>query len=715
MSAPIGLDLSLYLRRLVPAALAAASALAGCAGTSSTSSRPTPAVMDSSTAAPTTSNATNADPRLAWWSDARFGMFIHWGLYSVPAGQWGDKNTYGEWIRSEARIPVDEYDKFRSQFNPTKFDPDAWCRMAKAAGMKYIVITSKHHDGFALFDSAVTDHDVMNTPFHRDILKELADASRRNGIRICWYYSIMDWHHPDYLPRRDWEQDRPTAGAEYDRYVAYMKSQLKELLTNYGPIGLLWFDGQWEGTWTNERGRDLQNYVRSLQPDIIINSRVGRTGGQYGLDVSRDNQLGDYGTPEQFIPDVAPSFPWETCMTMNEHWGYNAADKGFKSSDELVRDLVDIASKGGNFLLNVGPTAQGEFPPESVDRLRAIGRWMLVNGPSIHGTTAGPLTPQNWGCCTAKATGDGNTTLYLHIFDWPADGKLRVANLLNKPFVATPLADKRPSGLAVERDGDALVISLPAKPVAPEPVSVIKLVIEGAPDVSTPPVIDAPAAIFIDATTATMHCSQRNVELRYTLDGSEPTVSSPIASGGIGISQSSTLKARSFRDGKPMSSVVERRFDKVAPRTAAPSAITTIGLRFEAVTGDFDHVPNFDSYPDRAHGVCQGLDLTKALQPHHFAMRYAGFINVPKDDVYTLTIGSDDGSELFLDGGLLIDHNSLHSYEEKSATVALAKGLHPITVTFFEKSGGYDLKLFWSTPGTARQPVPVSALVIPAN
>lgn len=698
------------LRRIVPLArvsvgvasigLAGLVSMSGCAGTS-----------HSAGSSGGASAAAGEPERLGWWSDARFGMFIHWGLYAIPAGVHGDKNTYGEWIRSEARIPVDEYDLYRKQFNPTKFDPDAWCRIAKAAGMKYIVITSKHHDGFALFDSAVTDHDVMDTPFKRDILKELADASRRQGIQICWYYSIMDWHHPDYLPRRDWEKDRPTAGADYEHYVAYMKSQLKELLTNYGPIGVLWFDGQWEGTWTNERGHDLQKYVRSLQPDIIINSRVGREGGAYGLETNRAERLGDYGTPEQFIPETAPAFPWETCMTMNGHWGYNAADKNFKSADDLVRKLVDIASKGGNFLLNVGPTAEGEIPAESVERLRSIGRWTFVNGASIYGTVGSPLSAQSWGRCTAKYTEDGNTTLFLHMFDWPADGKLRVTNLLNKPLLATPLADKKASGLAVDRDGDSLVITLPAKPAQMEPVTVVKLVIDGKPDVVSPPTIEADAGIFIDSMKARVTSGQKNVEIRYTLDGSEPTASSAMATGAITIDRTLALRARTFRDGKAMSSIVERTFEKVVPRKAAEGVAANEGLKYEFVKGDFDRVPKFESFADRARGDCRGLDLSKATEPNHFAMRFTGFLDVPRDGVYTLTLGSDDGSVMTLGDGVLIDHDGLHSYEEKSSTVALAKGTHPFSVSFFEKSGGYDLKLFWSTPGGKKEAVPSKAMV----
>lgn len=213
------------------------------------------------------------DARMAWWREARFGMFIHWGLYSIPAGEWNGETNHAEWIRTTAQIPIDEYDKFVQEFNPIKFDADEWVRMAKDAGMKYIVITSKHHDGFSLFNSRYTDFDIMSTPFKRDIMDELANACRKYGLKICWYHSIMDWHHPDYLPRRGWES-RSIEGADIDRYISHMKKQLKELIQNYGDIGVLWFDGEWEETWNHEYGQDLYDYVRNLQPSIIINNRV---------------------------------------------------------------------------------------------------------------------------------------------------------------------------------------------------------------------------------------------------------------------------------------------------------------------------------------------------------------------------------------------------------------------------------------------------------
>ena len=300
---------------------------------------------------------------LNWWREARFGLFIHWGLYAVPAGSWNGETNHAEWIRTTAEIPIDIYDKFREQFNPSEFNADEWVKMAKRAGMEYIVITSKHHDGFCLFDSKFTDFDIMSTPFKRDIMKELADAAHKEGIKICWYHSIMDWHHPDYLPRRSWEEDnRPVDGADFDRYVSYMKNQLRELVENYGDIGVLWFDGEWENTWNHERGKDLYEYVKSLQPTIIINNRVDKgRSGMAGL-TKEGGYLGDFGTPEQEIPPTGlPGLDWETCMTMNDHWGYNKNDNNWKSSKDLLQKLVDIASQGGNFLLNVGPTVKGLF------------------------------------------------------------------------------------------------------------------------------------------------------------------------------------------------------------------------------------------------------------------------------------------------------------------------------------------------------------------
>ena len=414
-----------------------------------------------------------------WWKDARFGMFIHWGLYAVPAGEYkGDQvEGIGEWIMNSLNIPIDEYEQFAKKFNPTKYDAQEWVRIAKDAGMKYIVITSKHHDGFALWDSKVTDWDVVDaTPYEKDLLKQLADACREEGIKLCFYHSIMDWHHPDaqamWEPNYNQGRDSENVNPNFQKYIdEYMKPQLKELLTEYGDIGVMWFDGEWVPAYTSEMGKEVYNYVRNLQPDIIINNRVdkGRKGME-GLDAEGDF-AGDFGTPEQEIPDTGmPGVDWESCMTMNDTWGYKSFDDNWKSNETLITNLIDIVSKGGNFLLNVGPTAEGLIPQPSVERLKAMGDWMEVNGESIYGAQASPFAAPEWGRFTQK---DG--FIYAHIFEWPEDGKLLIPSITAKK--AYLLADVDKKELMMNKYEETLEVSLPS--TAPNPIaSVVVLEME---------------------------------------------------------------------------------------------------------------------------------------------------------------------------------------------------------------------------------------------
>jgi alpha-L-fucosidase len=409
---------------------------------------------------------------MAWWREARFGLFLHWGLYSVLAGTWGERDDYGEWIRSTAHIPLGEYDRLLGRFNPTRFDADQWAEAARGAGMKYVTITTKHHDGFALFDSRHTDFCVRSTPFRRDIMGELAEACRRQGLRICWYHSIMDWHHPDYLPRRDWEaESRPVGDARFSRFVEYLHAQVGELLTRYGDIGVMWFDGNWESTWTQAMGEALYQRCRSLQPGVIVNNRVN---GWSPVKVER--QLGDFRTPEQEVPATGwPGVDWESCITMNRNWGYNSHDHDYKSVAQLAGLLVETASKGGNLLLNVGPRGDGTFPEESTGRLQAIGRWMAIHGESIYGTSASPFASAPF-----RATSAPNR-LNLFLADWPA-GRLVVPGLRTSPRRAWLVGDTARNPLPWTTSAQGVVVSLP--PTAPDPVcSVVALEFAGPPEI----------------------------------------------------------------------------------------------------------------------------------------------------------------------------------------------------------------------------------------
>ena len=460
------------------------------------------------------SSAVNAPPavpprdqRMQWWRDARFGMFIHFGLYSAPGGTWDGKPVggVGEWLLLNARIDPIAYEKaLVPQFNPVKFDAREWARIAKDAGMGYVVITTKHHDGFALWDSAVSDYDVMATPFRRDIMRELSDAVRAEGLRMCWYHSIMDWHHPDYQPRREWDR-RPVDPQSFPRYVDYMHAQLRELLTRYGDIGILWFDGEWEGTWNHDWGKKTDDLVRSLQPGIIVNNRVD--SGRAGMEgfTADEHARGDYGTPEQTIPpNGMPGKDWETCMTMNDTWGYKSADGNWKSAQTMIRMLCDIASKGGNFLLNVGPKGDGTIPEESVARLRRIGEWMKVNGEAIHGTQASPFPRKfPWGRVTTKhpfRSGAQATTLYLHVFEWPASGSIRLDGISNEPAGTVRVLGAPARTPAAHREGSAIVVDGIGSAAVDGDCTVIAVDIAGVPAVE--PFRVRPAADGTIACTA---------------------------------------------------------------------------------------------------------------------------------------------------------------------------------------------------------------------
>ncbi|MCL1951263.1 MAG: alpha-L-fucosidase [Oscillospiraceae bacterium] len=343
----------------------------------------------------------------------RFGLFLHWGLYAIPAR--------GEWVRNGERISNEEYQKYFDEFDPVRYDPRAWAALARRAGMKYAVMTAKHHDGFCLFDSQYTDYKAPNTPAGRDLLREYADAFRAEGLKVGFYYSLIDWHHPDYPaygddhhPMRGNEayKDRPE---NFANYLAYLHNQVRELCTNYGKLDILWFDFSY-GKMTGEKweATKLVEMIRGLQPGILIDNRLGGDGKAAQPPV----YAGDFESPEQFIPAegvtdaLGRPVPWEACMTLNGHWGYCAGDRNYKTPQNVVHMLAECVSKGGNLLLNVGPNAKGEIPKESVAVLERVGAWMRENGGSIYGCGAAGCPKPEWGRYTRR----GNL-LYAHIYE----------------------------------------------------------------------------------------------------------------------------------------------------------------------------------------------------------------------------------------------------------------------------------------------------------
>lgn len=426
---------------------------------------------------------------LAWWREARFGMFIHWGLYALPAGRWkgGDVHGIGEWIMHRGKIPVREYETLARRFRPVRFDADLWACLAREAGMRYLVITAKHHDGFAMFRSPCDPYNVVDaTPWKRDPMAELAAACGKQGIRLCFYYSQdQDWHHPDGA-WNDWDYDE--GSKDFSRYLREkVKPQLTELLTQYGPVGLIWFDTPY--TIGKRHSAQLKRLVHRIQPRCLVSGRIGHDLGDYG-------SLGDNQIPVGRIEGE-----YETPATMNDTWGYKSRDRNWKSVDTLLFLLVDLASKGINYLLNVGPTAMGEIPRASVERLRAIGAWMRVNGKAIHGTSASPFPYElPWGRITQKPG-----RLYLHLFDWPR-GELRIHGLQSRIRKAYLLCDPERRLHAIQsRDAalDLSVLALSGFGRRPDRrVSVVVLEIDGKARVDGLPLQQPDGSISLPAFAA---------------------------------------------------------------------------------------------------------------------------------------------------------------------------------------------------------------------
>ncbi len=490
------------------------------------------------------------NPKMDWWKEAKFGMFIHWGLYSIPAGTWGEqkmKRVIGsEWILNVLKILIADYTKLAPQFNPTNFNADNFVLLAKEAGMKYMVFTAKHCEGFAMFQTAADPFNIMDaSPYKKDIVKALAESCKKYDMPFGVYYAqALDWYHAGggHYDKR-WDKAQEGRFSDYIEKVSL--PQVKELVTNYQPR-IIWFDTPAE--MTPELAKQFTDFL-AQHPDIIINDRLG------------GNVEGDLTTPEQYIPATGiPGKNWESCMTMNGTWGYNSDDHDWKSTETLVRNLIDIASKGGNYLLNVGPDATGLIPQPSVERLKEVGKWMKANGEAIYGTQANPFSETTWGRVTQKQVGK-TTKLYLYIFDWPADGKIALYGLQNKVKKAYVLANPTKK-IGVEQNAAQLTIPVSGLPKS-DFVTVVVLEIDGKTNVVNKPEIKSAASVFIDKARFVISSPTPNSVLRYTIDNTEPTALSPRATGEICVEQADfVVKARIFVNNKAVSAVAERRFVK---------------------------------------------------------------------------------------------------------------------------------------------------------
>ena len=396
-----------------------------------------------------------------WFQDAKFGLFVHWGIYSVRGR--------AEWVLYNDRIPLKNYETLAQFFNPTEFNAAEWVALVKEAGMKYITITSKHHDGFAMFDSKVSDWDIVDrTPYKKDVLKLLADECRKQGVKLFFYHSQLDWHHPDYFPLgRTGEGLGRAEQGDWQKYLEYQDSQLRELLTNYGEIGGIWFDGWWDkkgGDWKLERTYKL---IHDLQPQALIGNNhhqapfPGEDFQMFEKDLPGRNTAGFNAESK------IGSLPLETCETINGSWGFNLSDNRFKSTRELIHYLVKAAGNNANFLLNVGPMPNGKIQPEFVQRLKEMGAWLKVYGDSIYGTRGGPVSQRPWGVTTVK----GNR-LFIHILDWP--DRMLVLPPLDRPVKGAKML-KGGAKVELRQDPAGAVLVLPAAPAAEEFDTVVEL------------------------------------------------------------------------------------------------------------------------------------------------------------------------------------------------------------------------------------------------
>ncbi len=489
----------------------------------------------------------HTNERAMWFTDARFGMFIHWGVYSGAEGIWkGEKlrnnNDYAEWIYYRNRIARDEYTTLLDRFDWESIDPEQWVLLAKESGMKYVTITAKHHDGFALWDSQVSDYDVAEfTQAKRDIVKELADACHKHGLKLGLYYSHwVDWEHPD-----GWDHSKEIYGISAEDYDRYWQEkvipQIRELLSNYGEVGLIWFD-MWvhhsNTCVTKEQLLQLKGVIRELQPQCLVNSRLG-------LSIEEDSDIDFKTLGDNQLGSKKEEFPWQSPATVAHSWGFHALEKQWKSTTTLLQNLIGNVSLNGNMMLNIGPRANGDVPYEIEQRLLAMGEWLSVNGESIYGSQAFDLVKDqhDWGKITSRLNPDGTSKIYLHVFNWPLNHKLPVTGIKEKAVKAYLLADPEKTALPFTSQGVVTVLELPEK--APDPlVSVVVLEYDSYPSTEDGLVAQSVYGGFSLTPVNALESKGNTMLKALSRRGTVPAY--------IGVTEKSTYRWRIFVD-RPMS------------------------------------------------------------------------------------------------------------------------------------------------------------------
>ena len=635
--------------------------------------------------------------KMSWWKAAKFGMFIHWGLYSIPAGNWKSEKTPlgsgAEWIQCLLKIPVSDYKSLAAQFNPTRFNAEQYVKLAKEAGMKYIVLTAKHHEGFAMFKSKDPFNIVDATPYKMDIVKAMAIACKKYGMHFGLYYSqAQDWNHKGGSEcNGSWDSAQ---NGNFDQYLDSIAiPQVKEILSGYNPE-IIWWDTPCKMTKENAAkfAPILANY-----PNLITNDRLG------------GNVAGDLETPEQHIPATGiPGKNWESCMTMNDTWGYSSNDSNWKETSILIRNLIDIASKGGNYLLNVGPTSEGLLPQTSINRLKELGNWMKMNSEAIYGTSASPFSDINWGRVT-QIKHENITKLYLNVFNWPTDGRLTINGLTNKIRKAYPLINKKRILKIGANDSERFVYVDNVKQT--DYATVIVLEIVGTPNVNKKPEIKSAHSVFIDKIEFEITTETKNGVVYFTTDGTKPTTNSQVANGKIILNSIGNLlvKAQTFVNGKPATDITEKEFFKANP---LPSICEPkIGLNYKYYEGAWNFLPDFSKITPVKSGVTENFTLNERKRETNYGFVFDGYINIPKTDVYSFFLSSDDGSKMAIDDQIGLDNDGKHGIQEKNMEMALSAGLHRISLQFFQGGGGDFLSLEWQASGMMRTPIDNSILV----